>query len=409
MGLYPEKEQPQPLKGKKLLADRTLLVIPLYNHGKTIREVVLRAQTTGLPVLVVDDGSDDGGSAGLEALGCRVHRLERNRGKGAALLAAAVLARDEGYQAILTVDADGQHDPTEATLLLAEAMQATWPVVVIGARRMIQDTVPKSSHFGRNFSNFWVRLECGAELSDTQSGFRLYPVESLLALKFSTSRYDFEIESLVRLVWSGIEVREVDVSVHYPPAEERISHFHAFRDNARLTLLHSRLICRRLLPFGNRRLSSGQQKEPVLVVKNPLKTLKNLCREHSSPVMLGTAVWMGLFLGALPLIACHTLVIIYVTHRLHLNKVAAVAASQFCMPPVVPVLCIEVGSFLRSGSFIFDLSWEHWLLEIHHRLFDWFVGSLVGGPLLGFVGGGIIWWWARKMGGDGRVAMEVDP
>lgn len=96
-------------------------------------------------------------------------------------------------------------------------------------------------------------------------------------------------------------------------------------------------------------------------------------------------------MGALPLIACHTVAIIYVAHRVHLNKIAAVAASQFCMPPVVPVLCIQAGYFMQNGSLLLDFSWERWGLEAHYRLWDWLLGSLLVGPFLGLIGGIIVY------------------
>ncbi len=387
MGLHPQEGQSPPE-----LRDSTLLVIPVYNHGEAIRGVVERAIGSGFPVLVVDDGSTDGGADKLADLSCRIHRLTENQGKGSAILAGARLATESGYRAILTLDGDGQHDPEEAGQLVRCGESGVWPAVVIGARRMVQETVPGSSHFGRAFSNFWVKLEAGRELSDTQSGMRLYPVQELLSLRLTRTRYDFEIEALVKLIWAGVAVRETDVSVHYPPPEERVSHFHKLRDNWRLTKLHSGLVTRRLLPLPNRKLrGSVRENLANVVVKHPWRTLKGLFYESSSPFWLAVAVWMGIFLGALPLLACHTLVIIWVAYRLHLNKIAAVAASQFCMPPVVPALCIEAGYFLRKGELILDLSWERWLLEIHLRLLDWLIGSLLIGPLLGLVGAVIVY------------------
>lgn len=374
------------------LAD-VLLVIPLYNHADTLRDVASKALSTGYKVLVVDDGSTDAGLSTIDDLDCFTLRLSGNMGKGAAIKAGAGFAAEHGFTSILTMDADGQHNPLEAEKLIREAETSDIPVIVIGARQMVQDTVPESSHFGKKFSNFWVRLECGKELADTQSGMRLYPVKELLALNLTRNRYDFEIEVLVKLVWAGVDVRSVDVSVHYPSAEERVSHFDKLVDNVRLSRLHTGLVLRRLLPYPHKQLVARdkQQKEPVVVVKNPWATLKNLCRESSSPFWLAVAVWFGIFLGALPLIACHTVVIIYVAYRFHLNKIAAVAASQFCMPPLVPALCIEVGYYLRTGTFLLDLSWERWLLEVHHRLWEWLLGSLIVGPVLGFIGGIIVY------------------
>ncbi|WP_419175758.1 DUF2062 domain-containing protein [Desulfosediminicola sp.] len=375
-----------------------LLVIPLYNHGATIGPVVEKALITGYPVLVVDDGSEDGGLKNVAHLQCHSLRFDENRGKGAAIMAAIAYAAEHGYDAICTMDADGQHDPADAIQLIDSAHEGRWPAVVIGDRAMIQETVPGSSHFGKKFSNFWVRLECGEELNDTQSGMRVYPVQELLDLELSCSRYDFEIEALVKLVWGGVAVRSVPVSVHYPSRDERVSHFDKLRDNWRLSMLHTRLVVRRLLPFQHKRLVKEEEPGPkVIDVKNPWQTLKNLCQESASPFWLAVAVWFGLFLGALPLIACHTIAIIYVTYRFRLNKIAAVAASQFCMPPVVPALCIEVGYFMRTGTFLLDLSWERWTLEIHQRLFEWLIGSMLVGPILGVAGGTIVYWFSRKM------------
>lgn len=377
---------------------KVLLVIPLYNHAGTIAGVVEKAIRTGYPVLVVDDGSTDEGLARVVRHECCTLRLPRNRGKGEAIKAAVEYAAEHHYEAILTLDADGQHDPFEVDELIAEAKKGAWPAIIIGARRMVQDTVPASSRFGKVFSNFWVRLECGEDLQDTQSGMRLYPVRELLLLDLSCSRYDFEIEALVKSVWGGVAVRSVAVSVHYPPRVERISHFDKLVDNWRLSWLHTRLVCRRLLPMPHKRLvAMSEKKDKLLDARNPWRTLVNICRESSSPFWLAVAVWFGLFLGALPLIACHTVVIIYVAYRFQLNKIAAVAASQFCMPPVVPAVCIEIGYYLRTGSFLLDLSWDRWALELDRRLWDWLIGSLVIGPLIGLVGAGLVYWFSRKV------------
>ena len=231
-----------------------LLIIPVYNHGKTLPAVVRSALATGLPVLVVDDGSTDNGTTTLVGLGCKIIHFPENKGKGAAILAGAREAERLGYRAIVTVDADGQHAPEDVHLLLQKDADSPVPSIIIGARQMIQDTVPTASRFGRSFSNFWVRLECGLDLADTQSGLRLYPVKELLQLKLSRTRFDFEIETLVKAAWAGIPIQTVAVSVHYPPAGERISHFHKLKDNIRLTMLHTALVIRRLLPLPHKRI-----------------------------------------------------------------------------------------------------------------------------------------------------------
>ncbi len=370
---------------------RTLLVIPVYNHGATLKDTVNRALATGLEVLVVDDGSTDQGLAAVKDLPCRTQRLEPNQGKGAAIMAAAETAVELGYDAILTVDADGQHDPAAAVTLL-EAVQEEWPVLVLGNRIMEKDSVPRSSLFGRSFSNFWVRLETGLSLPDTQTGMRLYPVRELRNLSFGTSRYDFEIESLVRLSWAGVPIRSVSVPVHYPDEDKRISHFDRFRDNVRLTLLHTRLVSRALVPLPHRRLVKKKEPDQDLsLFLHPVRLFRQLLKEHATPTQLAAAAWVGIFLGAVPLIGMHTVAIIYVCHRLYLNKMAAVAASQLCMPPVVPIICIQTGYYLRHGAFLFELSRETLVDQIWERLWEYLLGSLVVGPLLGLVAAAVVY------------------
>lgn len=361
---------------------KTLIVIPVYNHGDTLREVTEKSLETGFDVLVVDDGSTDRGMENLSGVDCLTHTISPNQGKGTAILAGAAIAAEKGYDAIITIDADGQHDPASINVLAAEA-DKEWPILVIGNRAMEPGKVPKASLFGRSFSNFWVRLETGKSLPDTQSGLRLYPVKELLQLEIHCRRYDFEIESLVRLSWAGVKICSVSIPVHYPSPDKRISHFDQLKDNTRLTLLHTLLVTRALMPWPHKKLvKKGSEEQPNLIL-HPVKLFKKLLQEHATPGQIATAAWMGVFLGALPLIGVHTVVIIYVCHMLHLNKMAAVASSQLCMPPLVPIICIQAGYFMRHGEFLLDFTRETLVVQIGERLWEYLLGSLVIGPLLG--------------------------
>ncbi len=365
-----------------LSQDQVLLVIPFYNHDKTLPKVVTSAQSEGWQLLVIDDGSERPASS--DELGCEVVRLPKNCGKGTAIIHAAQIAKIKGFEGLLTIDADGQHDPADALQLLERAKQA-WPALIIGNRKMDGEHVPGASLFGRSFSNFWVRLETGLSLPDTQSGMRLYPVKELCSLSFFTKRYDFEIESLVRLAWGNVPVLSTEITVFYPPAEERVTHFHQLRDNARLSLLHTFLVLRALWPWPRQKLIEPIKKEGPSLLFHPIKLFKLLLREHTTPLQIATAVWLGIFMGALPLIAVHTIAIIYACHKLHLNKMAAVAASQLCMPPLVPFLCIQVGYFMRFGHFLSEFTMETLVHQIGLRLWEYLLGSLVLGPTLGLV------------------------
>ena len=201
---------------------RFLAVIPLYNHGKTVRQVVQGCLRCGWPVLVVDDGSTDEGPLSLRSLQVTVLTLPTNRGKGEAVLQAAAWARKNGFTHILTLDADGQHNPQDLALLAQSARQYPQSII-IGARRFEGPDVPASSKFGRKFAGFWVHLQTGKAVSDMQSGLRCYPVQLLEVVKCWCRRYAFEVEIVVRALWAGFGVKEVEVSVFYPPAGKRVS------------------------------------------------------------------------------------------------------------------------------------------------------------------------------------------
>jgi uncharacterized protein (DUF2062 family) len=375
---------------------KTLIVIPVYNHAKSLRAVVEASIKAGFPVLVVDDGSTDGSLEEVAGLPIECHRFPENRGKGAAILAGASLARRSGFEAILTIDADGQHDPADARRLL-EASASSWPALVVGAREMEGTDVPRSSVFGRDFSNFWVRLECGQALPDTQSGYRLYPVDLLSSMRFLSTRFAFEVEVLVRAAWAGYPILSVPVPVHYPPAGERVSKFHMVKDNVRLTCLHTWLVTRSLLPWPHRRLVRAKDDEGSPGLLQPVRLFRRLSREHSSPGELAAAVWVGIFVGSLPIIPFGIAAIVYVNHKLRLNKLAGVAASNVCVAPFVPFVCVETGHFLRHGRFLSEFSRQALFGEIHLRLWEWLLGALLFGPLIGLLGALLTYYLVRSL------------
>ncbi len=221
-------------------------VIPVYNHSKSIKHVVDGLRQYGFPVFVVDDGSEDETRKVLESLNDVVLlRHETNKGKGAALLTGMNEAAKVSKWAI-TLDADGQHDPADAALLVAEAKKTTKGVIVGNRRGMIGPHIPWTSRFGRGFSNFWVRAAGGPEVSDTQSGYRIYPLPDVLTWGSRARRFQFEVEILVLAHWHDIPVREVQVGVNYEPRGGRISHFRPWVDFWRNSATFTGLIFRRI-------------------------------------------------------------------------------------------------------------------------------------------------------------------
>jgi len=227
------------------------LVIPVYNHPQ-VAAVIDGARALGLPIIVVDDGSTDATPGILAGIGKNsdiiLLRHPRNQGKGAALLSGFTTAMALGYDAALTIDADGQHQPADGAQLLAAAAQTR--ALVLGSRQgMIGEHVPWTSRFGRGFSNFWVFVCGGPKVSDSQSGFRLYPLPESLNLGVFARRYQFEVEILVLAKRRGLAIWEAPISVVYQPQGGRISHFRPWLDFWRNSKTFSRLLWQRVKPF----------------------------------------------------------------------------------------------------------------------------------------------------------------
>lgn len=229
----------------KTLAHRFAVVIPVYNHGITVKAVVLKALKLGFPVIVVDDGSTDITPCQLRGLsGIRVITHEQNAGKGAALMTGFKAAAEMADFAV-TMDADGQHFPEDALAMIAAVPKGKKPLVTGYRKQMENEWVPWTSRMGRRFSNMWITASGGPAIRDSQSGFRIYPLPETLELKTQARRYQFEVEVLVKAHRNKISVIEVPIHVAYPA--DRVSHFRPFIDFLRNSATFSRLIFRRIV------------------------------------------------------------------------------------------------------------------------------------------------------------------
>ncbi|MFZ1199077.1 MAG: glycosyltransferase family 2 protein [Desulfobacterales bacterium] len=229
------------------MTDGFCVVIPVYNHERTVADVVRRTLDLGLPVIVVDDGSTDASYERIKDMaGIRILRHRPNRGKGAALM-TGFLQAEKTFVWAITLDADGQHDPRDAKSLMAAIPPEVRPIVVGCRQNMRAAAAPLTSRFGRGFSNFWVRISGGPAVTDSQSGFRVYPLPESLHLGTQSRRFQFEVEILVGAKANGIPVIEAPVSVSYQPGTPRISHFHPVEDFLRNFGLFSRLITGRVV------------------------------------------------------------------------------------------------------------------------------------------------------------------
>lgn len=211
-----------------------LIAIPCYQGARRVGEVVRGALSSGLPVVVVDDGSSDDSSRVAEEAGALVLRHPANQGKGAALATAFAHAARAGARAVLSMDADGQHDPAEIPKLVA-AHRSDPRAVVIGTRSFAPEDMPRRSRIGNRVSTWWISKFAGRPHADTQSGFRVYPRALFAAAPLRSTRFETETELLLHAAKMGLPLIEVPIQTLYGP--DHVTHFRGFRDTLRVIRL----------------------------------------------------------------------------------------------------------------------------------------------------------------------------
>ena len=369
--------------------NQILLVIPTYNNCDSLRRIVQESLETGLNILVVNDGSTDGGPDTIKDLNVKLLDLPKNKGKGIAVREAAEWAYDHHFTHMITMDADGQHAAQDIPNFV-EKIEQNPLSIVLGARDFDSTETPESSKFGCKFSNFWVRVATGESVSDSQSGYRAYPVDAIRRLKCLSRRYNYEVEILVKGIWAGLAVQSVNIAVKYDEKTIEASHFRPFVDNARISLTYTYLVTRNLFPWPHKIIYGPKPSERFKsFFINPFKGLKLLVTEKSSPRQIMFAVMLGILLATLPLVAIHSVAIVFVATRLKLNRLIALNVSHFCAPPFVPAMAVELGHLIRNGEFLTEFSMQTLGNEALQRIGDYLIGSVVLAPVLAIFAGSL--------------------
>lgn len=224
---------------------KVLVVIPHYNHSGTIRHVVQQCLILNLPVLIVDDGSDVEHHATLQGLlnepNVSIYFRSQNGGKGAAMKSGFEQAKKTGFDYVIQVDADGQHNLADMKTMLEKIAEN--PTALICGCPIYSEGVPKSRLYGRKITNFWNAIHTHSfDIKDGMCGFRLYPLKPLQTL-LQNERLgecmDFDIEILVKAHWYQIPLVWVGTPVRYE--QGGVSHFRAWTDNWLISKMHAKL------------------------------------------------------------------------------------------------------------------------------------------------------------------------
>ncbi len=268
-------------------------LIPAFQAATTIAAIVrkleqeLAARGLEAPIIVVDDGSTDETASEAEQAGATVVRHTENRGKGAALRTGLQWGREQGLDALVSLDADGQHPEREAVRLLLHQTADDQNTLVLGVRDLGAAGAPRKNRRSNRFSNWVLSLFGGTRLEDTQCGLRRYPIHRTQELASSAPGFAFESDTVLRAARIGMPLEHVPVEVIYPPESERVTHFDSVRDPARI------------------------------VARVVLTTLA--IPHHRWPRRYGRRLFYGLILLALLTLGCHH---------------AALIASRIAPPPI---------------------------------------------------------------------------
>ena len=349
------------------------VIVPTYNNHKTLKKVLDSILDFTPNVIIVNDGSTDETSEILKQYAqlTQIHHA-KNSGKGMALRNGFKKAIEMNFEYAITIDSDGQHFASDIPNFIVE-IQNQPNSLLIGSRNMTQENVPKKSSFGNKFSNFWFWFETGIKLEDTQSGFRLYPLQ-LIPKKYYTNKFEFEIEVIVRSAWKGIVVKNIPIQILYDPAE-RVSHFRPFKDFTRISILNTVLVINTLLYIKPRDFFRRAKKKGFKKF-----FLEDILESSDSDFKKAAAIALGIFIGMSPFWGFQTILLLFFATLFKLNKVIAYLSSNVSFPPFIPFIIygsLKMGSYFVSSETPLVLDSSLTLDDIQKNATQYIVGSLI--------------------------------
>ena len=372
--------QHTPTHDKLFTELKVCVLIPTYNNSATLASVINGVLQYTSHVIVINDGSTDNTSEILKDFtSIYIGSYTPNRGKGIALITGIRKAAELGYNYAITIDSDGQHYP-EDLLKFLEKIKDEPGSLIVGARNLQQENMPGKNTFANRFSNFWFWAETGIRLPDTQSGYRLYPIQKLAKKKYITGRYEFEIEVLVRAAWSGIPVTSIPIKVYYAPRGERISHFRPAKDFTRISVLNTFLVLISLLYIKPRNFirklfsKDGWKDLWRMVFVNPEETNQ----------MKAASVGFGVFMGIVPVWGFQLAIGIPLALLFKMNKALfLIAANISIFPPIIWFASLVTGKWLLGD--------KDWSFSLGNMTIEYAkqagIAFFLGGTVLSIVAG----------------------
>ncbi len=366
-----------PVYSGKIDMLRVCVIIPTYNNAKTLGSVIADVSAFTNNIIVVNDGADDATENILATFPfIQTISYKKNVGKGWALRKGLQHATALGYKYAITIDSDGQHFAKDIPVFVDKLEALQEDAIIIGARNMEQSSVPGKSSLGHKFSNFWFKVETGIKAPDTQSGYRLYPLQPLSKMRFITRKYEFEIEVLVRSAWKGIKIESVPVSVYYAPKETRVSHFRPFKDFTRISVLNTILVLITFFYIKPRDFLRN------IFKKNQWRSIihDQLLNPNEGDNVKAFSIAFGVFMGIIPIWGFQLVTAVFLSILFKLNKPLVVIAANISIPPMIPLIIFLSfkmgGMWVQNNAVDLELNKQLSLANISQNLQQYICGSI---------------------------------
>ncbi|MBU1998544.1 MAG: glycosyltransferase family 2 protein [Candidatus Omnitrophica bacterium] len=203
---------------------KTLIIIPTFNESRSIVKLLLKIKESGLEVLVIDDGSSDKTAEKAKEQGVIVIKNDTNQGKGATLKIGFTYALENGYQAVITMDGDGQHSPDELPRLI-QAGENSSSGIIVGNRMQAVKNMPLIRILTNKFMSWFISRKTGQYIADTQCGLRLIKREVLEKISLETKRFEIESELLIKASLAGFKIESLPITSIYYDEKSQINPF----------------------------------------------------------------------------------------------------------------------------------------------------------------------------------------
>jgi len=201
---------------------RTCVIIPTYNESRAIAGLIGQIRQLGLEVIIIDDGSNDATAKIAEASGAKVLRNESNVGKGASLIKGYNFAIAQGFDAVISMDGDGQHCCADIKAFIQKA-ETSQSAVIVGNRMGTTKNMPVVRFLTNRFVSKLISIIIKQNVPDTQCGFRLLKKEVLAKLNLSASKYEIESEVLIKAARLGFQIESVPIQTIYSGQKSQIN------------------------------------------------------------------------------------------------------------------------------------------------------------------------------------------